>query len=306
MNRSTLPRWTLFALCLTTGSIVASASPTSILIKQLGRFTSRQSAGTAADVAARESAEAIAKRVGGKLAARGGDDIAEIAGRLVARDGPDVLRALDNAADPAVIIRALDDLPADQVAAASARLAAGATGHELAELTSKHGVKTLAAEVAHPGLAVKFVGKLGDDGAKLATRLSGDQAVQLAKHVDDIAVLPASTRTRLLEKIGQQPAQFAKWMGRFVRDNPGKVLFTAAATTAILNSPDAFFGSIDGGVGTPGMVERVVLGGVDRVVTPALKIAGYLALAVVIGVTVCSLLWIYLRRHRTGGPTSTG
>lgn len=247
----------------------ASASPGSILLKQLAKYSARESGEQSAEVLTREAGEQLAKRVGGRLADEGGEAAVEGAGRLVARGGGDVLRALDSAADPMPIIRALDDLPTEDVARAAGRLAAGASGRELSELTTRHGAKVLRAELAHPGLAAKFAKNFGDDGLELATRLNRTQATELARHADDIGQLAPATRTRLMDRIAEKPAQYAAAMGRFVRDNPGKTLFTAATASIILSNPDAFLGGFDAdGNPFPGLLEKGISGAVDRTVMP--------------------------------------
>ena len=201
-----------------------------------------------------------------------------------------MLRTIDSVADPMPLVRALDELPAEQVAIAAGRLTAGSTGRELAELTAKHGSQVLRAEIKHPGLAGKFVRHLGDDGAELATKLSSGEASAVAKHVDDIGRLDPPLRNRLLVAIGQQPKRFAEAMGRFVKDNPGKVLFTAAATTAILANPDPFLGTVlpDGSI-APGLIDRTI----DKTVTPVIRTLMWIVIpTLAIGAAIL-LLWFY-------------
>lgn len=282
-----------------------SASPAASLLKQLSKFAASQSAETTTKALSKEAGEALAKRVGNKLIQTGGEEAIQAAGKLVARGGANVLRALDNVADPTAMIKVLGELPSADVAAAAARLAAGQTGQQLAELSAKHGVKTLAAEVAHPGLAVKYVGQLGDEGATLATRLTTDQATAVAKHVDDIAELPPKLRSDLIEKIAAQPERFAAAMGRFVADNPGKILFTAASTAVILQTPETF---LDGMMGTtlpdgtvvPGLLERSAAGIVDRTVTPVIK--GLTAIFLV-AVALLTAIGIYILLRRIRQPS---
>lgn len=247
---------------------VASASGASMLLKQLGKYAGKQSVKEGGEALSKEAGEALAQRVAQKLTRTGGEASIETAGRLVARGGPDVLRTVDSLADPMPVLRALDELAEDQVATAASRLASGSAGKELAQWTTKHGASVLRAEVRHPGLASKFVRNLGDEGAELASKLGTDQAVAVAKHADDMAKLPQPMRSKLVAAIGRQPERYTAAMGRFVRDNPGKVLFTVATTGVILSNPDAFLGTLgaDGTV-APGLIDRTL----DKTVTPVIN-----------------------------------
>jgi hypothetical protein len=140
------------------------------------------------------------------------------------------------------IISALDEIPESQVKSALARLAAGSSGRELAELVSRYGGTALRSELAHPGVGMTLLRSLGDEGADLAGKLSSDQAIAIARHADDIAKLPGAQRRSVMSLLRSDTEKMVGFVGRFAENNPGKTLFTVATTTVILAEPDRILG----------------------------------------------------------------
>ena len=216
------------------------------LLKSLASYFAKQSGQEVTEQTAkqlsRQVGDTVLDRTTQKVMKEGGDRSLHELGELVANHGPEVLRAVDNVPRAQPVLNALRTLPAEEVATAASRLAAGQPGRELAAISEQLGASVLRAEAKHPGIGVAFARSLGTEGTDVCMKLTTAQAQQIGKHVDDIAQLPAAQRSQLLELISNQSDRFAAFVGRFVEQNPGKVLFTSASTAIILANSDAIFG----------------------------------------------------------------
>jgi hypothetical protein len=157
---------------------------------------------------------------------------------------------------------------------------------------------------------------LGRDGAELSLKLTPDQALQIGRHVDDIAQLPAAQKSQLLGMVSANADRFATFVGRFVEKYPGRVLFTLAGTPIVLANSSAIFGEgevvfdPDGNVLrdkhgeivrqqtglVPGIVEatgEVVLGP-TRMALYSLVVIGLIAISAIVGFKV----WKYYHMDR--------
>lgn len=207
------------------------------------------------ELGGREGVEAISSRV---VRETGEEGMTKVI-RLVDANGPDVIRALDNTPSLPSLLKAVDELPADQLAVGISRLAAGANGKTLGELVERYGVTALRAEIAHPGVGTKMIAVMGDDGIRLSQKLGTGELIEVAKHADDIVKLPGPQKSKILELIYSDTERMVKFMGRFVEKNPGKVLFTGATTAVILTNPEKVFGASEMVIdkdGNPYIVER--------------------------------------------------
>ena len=227
----------------------AHASVGGEIIKAFGRYLAKETGQKATELAVKQMTkqvgEELIERTAQKVVREGGEKSLAKVGEMVAKHGPDVVRALDNVPDALPLLKLLDELPADEIGKAVSRLAAGSTGKELAVLSTKVGTVALRAEAKHPGVGVRFARALGSDGAELSMKLTTEQAVQIGRHVDDIAQLPATQQSQLLAMISSNADRFAVFVGRFVEKNPGKVLVTAASAPIILANSAAIFGDGD-------------------------------------------------------------
>jgi len=212
------------------------------IVRSLAKYFGKESGQEASEYLAKQGGRELADRVGRAAVAQGGKETTEQVSRMTAKYGPDVLTALDNTSSIKPVLSALDELPAEQVPAALARLSAGPAGRELAETVGRRGAKALTSELMHPGVGGTLVRALGDDGAQLATTLTSDQAVVLARHADDLATLPLTQRRGVLSMVRNDTERMVAFMGRFAADNPGKTLFTVATTTVVLAEPDRILG----------------------------------------------------------------
>jgi hypothetical protein len=244
----------------------ALASPGSELVEFIGRHLAAEGEEKAAQKISEEVGEVVIDRVAANVLKEGGEASLEQVSQLTAKYGPNIIRALDDSPAPARAIKLLEELPEKQVPKVAARLAAGPQGKELMETAIRYGPKALLAEAAHPGIGGRFVRAFGIDGAALCEHLTTDQAVALGRHVDDIAKLPPIQRKGLFELMSTQTDRFVQFVGRFIENNPGKVLFTSATTTVILTNAEQMLGGdeivydADGNprvVSKPGMIQRI-------------------------------------------------
>ncbi|MCC9599594.1 hypothetical protein LOC67_03400 [Stieleria sp. JC731] len=206
------------------------------------KYFGKEGAEEATEFLARSGGRELAERVGSTALREGGEEATEQVAQLVAKHGPDALKALDNSPQLTPLLSALRELPESQVKAALTRLSAGAAGKELAETVVKGGARALKSEIRHPGVGGMLTRTLGDDGAKLATDLSTDQAIAVARHADAIASLPAAQRAGVMRLLHNDAERMVKFFGRFAANNPGKTLFTAATTTIVLAESDRILG----------------------------------------------------------------
>lgn len=292
----------------------ASATPGSTILKSLGKYFAKMGAKESAEKVTKELGSEVVERVAARTLKEGSEDSLEQISTLVAKNGPDIVRALDNSPAVKPILRSLDELPVEDVPKAAARLAAGKEGKELAEVTIKHGSSALRAELAQPGLGAHFVKALGDDGASLCGKLTKDQAIALGRYVDDLATVPAPQRQSLLELINKDKDRFFAFLGRFAEKNPGATIGSAAVLAVLLPNAERILGGDevvidpDGKptvVSKPGLLGRAGSAVNDSVVNPvmgsvAFFLKGIVAIVLVFGalLSAIKLRGIYRRdRH---------
>jgi hypothetical protein len=252
-----------------------------VLLKAVARYFGKASAKELGQELAQYGGKQAARKLASRLVREGGEEGLQRASALAAQYGPDVLRALDHAPSTRTLLRALDDLPPQDVAPALRRLSAGSQGRRLATVVERHGAGALRAELAHPGLGGQLVRLLGDDGIKLAASLNRNQVITLTQQADDIGKLAAAQKTGLMQLFYDDTKGMIAFIGRFMEQHPGKVLFTAVATTVILSNADRILGGADivldaDGNPTvaskPGLIDRLVDRVVEGVLHPLLRV----------------------------------
>ncbi|MEO1524369.1 MAG: hypothetical protein AAFX06_02985 [Planctomycetota bacterium] len=283
---------------LPTGSAVAKA-----ILKYFGKEGTEE----ATEYLAKQGGREVAERVAAGALREGGEEAAEQVSKLAANYGPEALRALDNAPSVAPVLAALKELPESQVKSALARMAAGTTGRELAETVSRYGAAALRSELKHPGVGGTLVRLLGDDGAELATKLTTDQAIAITRHADDLAKLPTPQRQGMLSLMRNDTVRVVAFMGKFAKDNPGKTLFTVAATSVILAEPERILGGeeivfdAEGNpvvVTKPGIVGRTMESGGKVVADVSEKYIRPLYLSVLVFVGVFASLFMIIKLYQ--------
>ena len=223
-------------------SSVLAPAVASQLSQAIMKFFGKEGGQQATEYLSRKGGQEVLERVAAKAAKQGGDEAVDQVARLTGKYGPEALAALDNTSNVVPIIKALDTLPESEISAALAKLAAGAPGRELADAVGKFGAAAIRSELKHPGVGVVLVRSLADDGIDLVNRLTTDQAIAIGRHADEIAKLPAAQRSGVLSLLRSDTEKMVAFVGRFVEQNPGKTLFSVAATTVILAQPDRILG----------------------------------------------------------------
>ena len=277
-----------------------------VLLKAVARYFGKASAKELGQELAQYGGKKAAHKLAARLVREGGEEGLQRASALAAQYGPDVFRALDHAPSTRTLLRALDDLPPQDVAPALRRLSAGSQGRRLATVVERHGAGALRAELAHPGLGGQLVRRLGDDGVKLAASLNRNQVITLTQHADDIGKLAAAQRTGLMRLFYDDAKGMIAFIGRFMEQHPGKVLFTAATTTVILSNADRILGGADivldaDGNPTvaskPGLIDRLVERVVEGVLHPLLRVLlPIIAMGAALWIAIT--LWPMYRRQR--------
>jgi hypothetical protein len=212
------------------------------IVRAVTNYFGKESAGEATEWMTKKGGKELAERLTAKATSEGGEATVDQVAKLAAKHGPDAVRGLDNVPTLRPVLGAIDELPESQVGPALARLGAGPQGKELAETVTRYGAGAMRAELNHPGVGVRFASSLGDEGIAVAEKLTTDQAITIGRHLDDIAKLPPSQRSSLISMISDQSDRFATFVGDFVKQNPGKTLFTMSGTAVVLANQDAIFG----------------------------------------------------------------
>lgn len=211
------------------------------LLEAVTEYVTKKSTRETAEELAEFGGKKAVKEIGERVAREGGQEAVEKLTKLTRAHGLDAIRAARKVDDISPVLRSVDNLSDDAAGAALRRLA-GESGERLARLTRSFGTRALKAEIRHPGVGARLVQTLGDDGAELAMKLDTGQAVQLARHADEIADLAPARRSGILALFRENTKKMLAFTGRFVRDNPGKVLFTGAATGLVLTHSDKILG----------------------------------------------------------------
>ena len=300
--------------CSSAAESVVTKGPNAIL-KALAKYFGKESIEEASENIVAIGGRELFERAAVKVAKNGGEEIVEQVSRLTLDHGPDILRSLDNVPSNATnrIIRVFDELPEDQIEAAAKRLAAGSQGKEVAETVVQFGSNAMKTELAHPGLGPKLIRSFGNDGAELMIGLSENYAISLARHSDDLAALPMQQRKSVLELIQKDKDAFFKWLGEFVKNNPGKVVFSTAGTATLIANAENLFGRIrnktnpDGStepVRVPGLADSaideggdIIEKGIDTIKTPLGNTTRSVGLVLVgaIALIACIQVWKQFR-----------
>lgn len=240
-----------FAVATTVLSVVASPVHAQVAVAREGaealanavlRYLGKESASEAAEQLAKLGGREGLERVASRTLQEGGEQALRKLTTNVAAYGPDYVIALKTVQSPQAIIKALDDLPPDAVRPALRALGSRTAGASVGSAVEKYGAKALQAEVRCEGVGARLVETLGDEGYHAVTTLARDEAITLGRYADDIARLPDSQKSGVLQLLHDDGSRMAAFMGRFLEKNPGKVLFTSAAAAVLLTNSERLLG----------------------------------------------------------------
>jgi hypothetical protein len=243
----------LIAIWLVVVGLWAAPAPSAVaqgtLVREAGErllsavgTAARQAGRSASDDLAEIGGEVVVRNLGKQLVEEGGEAAVARAARLATAHGSDAIKAVDNVAHPAALLKTIDDLPTEQVGPALRRLADGPSGRELAEAVGQFGRPVIRGELAHPGIGGKLVKQLGPASAETIERLPNSAAVALARRSDEISKLPAAEQATVLDLFARGGDRMANFVGDFAKANPKAVLFTAASVPLIQANADRLFG----------------------------------------------------------------
>jgi len=282
------------------------------IVRAVTNYFGKESASEATEWLTKKGGKEVAERLTTKATTEGGEATVEQIAGLAGKYGPDAVRGLDNVPALRPVLGAIDELPESQIGPALARLGAGRSGKELADTVTRYGAGAIRAELKHPGVGVRFASSLGDEGIAIAEKLTTAQAIAIGRHVDDIAKLPPTQRNALLLMISEQSDRFATFVGDFIKQNPGKTLFTVSGTTVVLANKDAILGGDeivfdkDGNpvvMSKQGLVERAASRATtevsNRVVSPLVNVFVPLGAIVVAGFSGIKLYGVWKRQQRS-------
>ncbi len=248
---------------------------------------------------AKEGSEALVK-IGGKeavegvcatIAHEGGDAAVRQIASVAEKAGPQTFMALKNVARPSAMLAPLKELSAELAPKAAQRLAAGAEGKTLGELTEKFGAAALRAEAENPGIGMIVIRDLGSEGVELAGRLSAAQMKTLAIISRDVAALPASEKATVMNALQKNSSGFLKWVGDVIKNKPGEVIVSTALVAELHHHWDEVIGTAD----KPGLIPQGMKHISDKI-TPGLGHLVDWGVLIALGGFV---LWILLKlRHQ--------
>lgn len=219
------------------------------LVEYLTKQASRELVAYGGKAAIRETLE--------KAAREGGDDLVEKVVHYGKRYGVSAVKAIDNG--PAVFIESFERMPRDLVTRAV--WAVQREPETIKQLIVKHGPDALLVSAKLRGVGMRLIQKFGDDGVRIGKAITEDQSVVLMKHADEIADLPASQRSKMIDMILKTPGKIID----FLEKHPA-TLKTAAGVTLILSLSDDVLGSHEETIVKPdGSTITIKKGVTDRI-----------------------------------------
>src|SRR5699024_4808635 len=139
--------------------------------------------------------------------------------------GISALRAVKQ--NPKIMVEALDDLPKSKISSGIGAI--NRNVKVMPDLIKRYGPGALEAEITNPGVGIRFVKKLGRPGIAISKKLDTDQAIVLARHLDEIKALPAPAKTKLLTALSRSGEKAVA----FLEKHP-KFMITAASVPVII------------------------------------------------------------------------
>lgn len=169
-----------------------------------------------------------------KAAREGGDELVAKVVTYGRRYGISAMRVINHA--PVHYIKALDDLPEELI-----ERAVWAVQREPAVMTRlvrDYGADALLIAAKHRGVGGDLVSKLGSAGVRLGKALPESQAVVVTRHADEIAALPQSQQSRVIEAMLAAPSRTLDYL-----EKHPKVLLTAAGVGTFIALKDEILGT---------------------------------------------------------------
>jgi hypothetical protein len=199
------------------------------IIEAISKKGSKKAVQELAEFGGKEAIQATLE----KAAREGGEELVEKVVKYGRRYGVSAVRVIDNA--PVHYIKALDGLPEKLIE--RAMWAVQREPEVMTKLVRDYGTDALLIATKHRGIGGDLVRKLGSEGVRLGKALPESQAVVVARHADEIAALPQSQQSRVIEAILAAPARTLDYL-----EKHPKILFTAAGVGTVIALKDEILG----------------------------------------------------------------
>lgn len=260
--------------------VVLLAFATAMFVSQ----PSSQAQSTLVKAGAREIIEAITQRFGQvglkevmekvgqesieelvqRAVSEGGEQAAKSVIKIAGEHGLQAINVLRRA--PGVFSQALENIPPDMVSQA---LGAIERNPDLmTRVATKLGGRAIQTELRHPGIGARLVDVMGDDGVRLAEKLTTNNVKKVMPYVEDLGALSAPDKKKVIDKILDMPAAVLDYL-----EKHPKVLMATGGVAAVLAIKDNAFGKTGNRVvapdGTvtepaPGFIERMYVDTTSR------------------------------------------
>jgi len=169
-----------------------------------------------------------------KASQEGGQELVEKIGSYATKYGIRALKVIENA--PRIYVDALDRLPPNLVK--QALWAAEREPERVTKLLNTYGPEALETIAKFRGVGSDIVEKLGPQGIQISRKLSEEQAVILAKHLNEISKMDSNLKKQVLDTI----ISFPKRAIEILEKHP-KVLATTAGVTTFIALREDILGS---------------------------------------------------------------
>lgn len=176
------------------------------LVEMVGTKLGREASKELMDNVGLEGVEVVLERA----AKEGGEAAVQRVTKLGGNYGAKAIRAL--AESPALMSRALDDLPSGQIDDALGVIAR--QPKLMNDAIKNYGSNALKIEMTHRGVGLKLLTSLGDDVVNIYPHLTTDQAIQLSKYSSQLAQLPKPQLKQFYEQLIKAPAHVIETLNK--------------------------------------------------------------------------------------------
>lgn len=193
-----------------------------------------------------------------RVAREGGDELVAKAVKFGKAHGVGAVKTIERA--PTLYIKSLEAMPKNLVQ--RALWAAQRDPLVMERLMALHGPEALDIATRFRGVGAEIMVKLGDNGIRAARGLTESQAVVLARHADDIAVLPGAHRQGVLQALTAAPGRILDYLEQHPR-----ILMTSAGVGTILALKDDMIGVEEETINPDGSTRTRKTGFVERIIS---------------------------------------
>ena len=179
------------------------------LLEAMAKKGGKEATQELAEFGGRQAIEGVLE----KAAREGGDDLVEKVIFYGKKYGLSAVKTIDNS--PALYIKALDEIPKNLVE--RALWAAQRDPAAVTRILSQYGSAALQVAAKYPGVGTDIITKLGDDGIRIASDITENQAIILARNADEIAALPIATRREVVGAISAAPGRMIDYIEKHPR-----------------------------------------------------------------------------------------